>query len=480
MDRRMFLKGSVAGMAMFGVPYRQAAALEELLGASLARMPVRKSLDIKASSLSVGVEVLDRRGFEPEKTYPYLEKLGVKWARCQTGWGRCETRRGRYNFSWLDELVDALLNIGIQPWFNVGYGNRLYTLGAVDEAAVGFTPIYDEAAMMAWLKYVEALVKHFSGRVSHYEVWNEPNHPGFWRPRDPNEVDYVRLLARTALVIRAADPSAKVIGGAFAGIPVDYISRCFREGMQEHIDILSFHPYRACPERKYADEIQRLRKVLSVNDADCLLWQGENGCPSVGGAGSTGALSDLPWDETLQAKWLLRRILTDLKAGLALTSYFHIVDLVGYRGETNYKGLLRGTDYTPKPAYFAYQYLCALFDSDTKLLDRQQILTCQPTKGVSADSKDAIQHACFSRNGKLLCASWYAADLLEPSHDGHLSIRMKKTMDVSLADPVLLDPLSGDIYKFEDIQVKESVIEIRNMPLRNYPLLLADRAVLKR
>ena len=59
---------------------------------------------------------------------------------------------------------------------------------------------------------------------------------------------------------------------------------------------------------------------------------------------ATGALAGADWDETRQAKWLTRRIVYDLALGVDLTSYFLIVDLVGYRGSTNWKGLLRGDD----------------------------------------------------------------------------------------------------------------------------------------
>ncbi len=475
MDRRTFLAGSIAGAAVLGV---RGFAAEETPVLHTGSIPVRKSVDIMTSPLSVGFEVLDRRGFDPEKTYSYLAALGVKWARCQTGWGRCEIQRGRYDFSWLDAVVDALLGIGIQPWFNVGYGNRLYTVGAMDEAAVGFVPIYDESAMLGWLKYVDALVRNFKGRVRHYEIWNEPNHSGFWRPRDPDAADYVKLVERTSPVIRKADADALIVGGALAGLPLDYLSRCIRAGLKDHIDILSFHPYRARPEAKYADEISRLRKLLAMNGMTCPLWQGENGCPSVGGAGSVGALSDLDWDETRQAMWLVRRILSDLKQELALTSYFHTVDLVGYRNETNYKGLLRGEAYTPKPAYYAYQRLCALFDTDTTVLKTYEVLVCIPVHAALRDGGDAIEHAVFSRNGKLLYACWYPASLQDSWEKGTVTVELKVPETILLENPVLIDFLSGEVTSFPNVKRVGEKIKVSDMPLQNYPLILADSALI--
>jgi polysaccharide biosynthesis protein PslG len=147
--RRSFLKTGLAGAA--GAPglVRHLYAAEPGHGAGrrdslagfgmecIGRVRPIPSAKIQASPLSVGFETLDRKHFDPKRTFPHLAKLGVKWARCQTGWCRCETRRGAFDFRWLDEVVDGLLKIGVQPWFNLGYGNRLYTPQADDEAAVG-------------------------------------------------------------------------------------------------------------------------------------------------------------------------------------------------------------------------------------------------------------------------------------------------------------------------------------------------------
>ena len=83
---------------------------------AIGRVRPRPSKVIEASPLSVGFETLDRRMFHPERTYEHLAKLGVKWARVQTGWARTEAVKGTYDFAWLDGVVDSLRRIGIQPW----------------------------------------------------------------------------------------------------------------------------------------------------------------------------------------------------------------------------------------------------------------------------------------------------------------------------------------------------------------------------
>lgn len=470
-SRRRFLACGAAAAAV----WRPAAALAAEAPHSaiafevIGRIAPREARAIAASPLSVGFETLDRKHFDPARAYPPLAKLGAKWARCQTGWCRCEAERGKFDFAWLDEVVDSLLKSGVQPWFNLGYGNRLYTPDA-DEAAVGWAPVFDEAARQAWVRFVRAIAQHFGGRVKHWELWNEPNIAQFWKPAKPNAADYVALVKLTAPEIRKAVPDAVLIGGAYAGIPMAYIKACLDAGLAEHVDKLSYHPYRPIPESGYEGEVAALRKLLDSYKKGFALWQGENGCPSQGGKESTGALANLEWDETRQAKWLLRRILSDLRLGIELTSYFHTVDLVGYRGKTNFKGLLRGADYTPKPAYFAYQCLCALFDAETR---RRPDLTL----ALVGQQKVHLQHAAFARNGKAIHAWWLPASLQAPFDPRNLSIELATAPDAAIAEPVLIDPMTRGVHRLPAAKPTKDGLTFEDVPVLDYPLLITDRAV---
>jgi hypothetical protein len=57
----------------------------------------------------------------------------------------------------------------------------------------------------------------YKGKISAYEVWNEPNGITFWNPVDP--VAYTRMLQTGYTAIKAADPSATVIGGDRSASP---------------------------------------------------------------------------------------------------------------------------------------------------------------------------------------------------------------------------------------------------------------------
>ncbi len=455
-----------------------AAAAAAAQAPGVEKIQPRPSKSIAASPLSIGFETLDRRMFDPGRTYPYLANLGVKWARCQTGWARTETSKGQYDFAWLDSAVDNLLKIGIQPWFNLGYGNRLYTPAAPNEFAVGWVPLASEETRAAWLRYTGKLAEHFATRVRHWEIWNEPNISGFWHPDKPDPARYVELVRITAQAIRRRLPKAVVIGGAFAGFPaLDYAEGCCQAGLCEYVDKISFHPYRPRPELNYAPEIRTFRGMIARYKPGMAIWQGENGAPSTGN--SAGALRDLAWNETRQAKWLLRRILIDLSLEIEVTSYFHTVDMVNYvwstgkSGQTNAKGLLRGADYTPKPSYYAYRNVCALFDADTRRADFLARFDRMPSSSKACE----VEWASFLRHGSAIYAYWLPADPMADPAPATARIQLWSGTGGRLEEPVLVDLLSGEISPLTHVSRGGGTVSIGNLPVRDYPLLIANRAV---
>ena len=473
-DRRTVLKMPVAALAAASA---QTPAPD--------RVPTRPSATIAASPISIGFETLDRRMYDPDRACPHLAELGVKWARCQTGWSRCEPRRGEYDFAWLDGIVDNLLRIGIQPWFNLGFGNILYTPEAPHVSAVGYAPVFTEEARQAWLRYVSKLAEHFASRVKHWEIWNEPNISAFWRPEQPNAKDYTELVRMTVPAIRKRIPEAVIIGGSFAGIPLGFLEECCEAGLLGLVDKISYHPYRPQPEMGYAAEVKAMRGIIQRYNPKIGLWQGENGCPSSSNPDSTGALSTVAWNETTQAKWLLRRLLTDLSLGVELTSYFLAVDIVNYirhggpTGLTNYKGVIRGRDYTRKPSYFALQNLCALFDAKTTLAD----LLLRFGGGRSPLERMALSSACFVREGRPVYAYWSPSVLQEEFTPGTIQVSVWSGRAARLDHPVFVDLLSGEI---RPARARESAAgsghadsgwQFDEAPLRDYPMLLTDRAL---
>lgn len=90
-------------------------------------------------------------------------KNPMKWARLQSGWQRTEKEKGVYDFKWLDGIVDKMLEIGVEPWLCLCYGNSLYTDSAKKVfGAVGCPPIKTEEERKAW-RYGMSLMENGAG-----------------------------------------------------------------------------------------------------------------------------------------------------------------------------------------------------------------------------------------------------------------------------------------------------------------------------
>lgn len=432
------------------------------------------STEISSSPLGVGFETLDRKLFDPSKCYKSLNKLGVKWARCQTGWNRCEIMKDKFDFRWLDEVVDNLLEAGIQPWFNVGYGNPLYTPGAINDSAVGWIPENSDEAREGWKNFVHALAVHYKGRVAHYEIWNEPNVTPFWRPGKPTPEAYVAFIHRTATVLRAIIPDAVIIGGGFGGFPTDFLKESLKLGLAQYVNKISFHPYMVIPEKNYQQQVMLWRELLSHHVPTPDLWQGECGCPSTDY--SVGALNQFKWTESRQARWLLRRVINDLRMDLEMISWYHTCDQKGYRlsdypenKSGAYFGLLRMDDYTPKPSYFAYQTMCTLFDAQTHISDSATI-----TFNASEDiDTSIIEKAVFTRHAYPIIAYWLPVDVHEDMKERTVSVTISVSQGHEISKLVLIDPLNGEVLQLDGIQIKEQW-HFSSLPLKDYPMLFAD------
>ncbi len=469
--RRRFLQTTTAMAMAATVAPRGLGAADACLPIKLpelGRLAPASSREIASSPFSVGFETLDRKGFDPKPTYEPLGKLGVKWARVQTGWCRCETVKGEYDFAWLDEVVDSLLEQGIQPWFNLGYGNKLYTPESHTPYAVGYVPLFTEDARAGWTAFVDAAATHFAERVTHWEIWNEPNIHPFWRQQKPAAADYVELVKLTAPRLRRRIPNATLIGIGLSGAATQYVGECLDAGIADHVDVISYHPYSDNPEsgEGFAPKV---REMAKARGAQVALWQGECGR----WADIDPRRPKVPWNQQRQAKWLVRRAMNDLRQDMQLTSFFHSVDLMGYsHGGAALKariGLLRGEDCAPRLSYYAYQTLCTLLDGQTKL-DRRLAAKCD------AVTDGTFKSAGFVRNGRALYAWWSPVGLFEDFTPGKVSPQLPTPVGATIDNPVLVDPLSQRVYSLPGTSA-DGELAVTDLPLLDYPLLLTDRSV---
>ena len=304
----------------------------------LGTLRPRPAGEIHGSNWTLGCETLDR-GFANFGEYrEFLAPLGIKTIRLQAGWAKCEREQGKYDFAWLDGIVDYALANGIAPMLETDYGNPIYPGGGGWDLGAGF-PTGDEA-LAAWDAWVDAMAKHFKGRVRDWAMWNEPD---IGDKRKTPEI-IAAFNVRTAKTIRRLIPDARIAGLSLAYSNPEYLEKCLK-AMGEDVklfDWIIYHGYAPAPEESYGN-VEKQKAILAKFNPSAKMRQGENGCISEWN--DCFAISLYPWSENSQAKWDMRRMLGDLGHGCG-SSVYSICDLQyapPYAPYTylNRKGILR-------------------------------------------------------------------------------------------------------------------------------------------
>jgi len=154
-----------------------------------------------------------------------------------TGWNHLEPTRGQLRFpKWAQQAFASQSARGIAFLGSLS--------GAPDWAAEReFAWVAPSARLPgnldAYERYVRAVVKHYRGKISHWEIGNEPA-PAYAKPERYGEV-----VRRAVRVIREVAPEATII--SMAGIDNDgvdgpeFIDKAIAAGATDGVDGISFH-----------------------------------------------------------------------------------------------------------------------------------------------------------------------------------------------------------------------------------------------
>lgn len=436
----------------------------------LGMLNTRPSDGTGDSYWSVGCETLDRDFGIFSEYSRYVGELGVGYARIQSGWAKCEPEKGKYDFEWLDAIVDGLIEQGVKPWMCLCYGNPVYNDEGTDLGSAIFT---SKKAMDGWCRYVEAVVKRYKGRIAMYEVWNEPN-----LGKNKEHPDrYAALFTNTARVIRKNDPEVKIAGLSLSGsMPLDFAEQVLgllkdNKGL-EYLQYVTFHPYYPNPDDA-TGKILELRRLVKSYNPDTKLLQGETGCPSILEWGH--ALSYYEWTEYSQVKWNLRRMANDFILGIP-SSVFTMIDLQ-YKNMLQSFGLIRMNLLKKfvykRPSFYGVRNMANLLSTSMTPYSEGLEIEAATEKGISfCGLKKDGQPAGFM----LWLSDAIPSDSIEKEE---ITVTVK---GLTMRHPVLLDPITGKIYSMKSIVYRggneAGRLKITGLPLWDSPLVVIERDAL--
>ncbi len=346
-DAGTALSGSVSGalsMTPTGAPRATTVGTPYLAGISARPASATSPAVLGANTAMSTYEGLATADAEAKR----LEDAFAGYAREEFEWNRVEPRDGYYDWPKFDQMVAVAQARNIKI-----VGKLVYSADWASSAPAG-TPTataryYPPADLNAWSDYVQQTVSRYAGRVTAWEVWNEPNLDRYWAPT-PDPARYAEMLRATYPVIKAADPAATVLlGGPAGGFSESFMSALKANGAGDSFDALALHLYvNGAPEPSIIESwFSTAQTWVARNTPGRPIWITEFGWTTCDSCTNRAT-------EQQQADYLSRLALDAVSNGVAGLLWYNLREN-GTSGSSidNYGLVERGGRL--KPAYGAFQ-----------------------------------------------------------------------------------------------------------------------------
>lgn len=345
-----------------------------LLGAGSGGATAEAPSACDASSQPFTAQFMGMHTLAPTRHWPLVPFGSMRPAG--TTWGAIEPKQGQFDWNGLDMWVATSQAHGAEldyvflntpQWASTDPTQRC-NRGPIGCAA----PPRDDA----WKEFIMALVKRYKGRITSYEMWNEPNAIGFFTG---SAADMEHLVSIAYPIIKSIDPKAIVVSPApsSTGWPTPYdkwLDQFLAAGGGKYVDAIAWHAYSgranqpALPPEEIVEQIRKIRDVMARHGvSDLPLWDTE------GGWGSNSQLND----EQAQAAFLARWYLIQFTHGIARAYW--------YQWNNPKWGTLWREDTGEAPAALAYatvyQWLNGATGSSPCAPAKGAIWTCTICKG---------------------------------------------------------------------------------------------------
>lgn len=332
-----------------------------LLGGTIAAVSA-------SAATEVGVNVTPTSGdfFTNPKVAAAIRATKPAWVRVFLGWNGVEPAQGQYNLGYIENYQHFFAELprgtkidvdveGTPPW-------------AAGGATATNTPPTDDSSFAGFLNY---LVNAFHGRVNAWEIWNEENTASWW---GGTPAQYAALLKAAYPAVKSADPQAMVIAGS---LDASYLGQLYAAGAKGSFDAVAVHTDTAC--NITSPEVYEYNQdTTTVNQYFFLGFTAiHQVMVDAGDAGKPIYMTELGWSSTdaecQVGEWAGQKLggVSEATQALYLQQAYHCLDQPQYsyvKAAIWYElyndaastapldnfGLLN-SDFTPKPAFAAFQ-----------------------------------------------------------------------------------------------------------------------------
>jgi len=305
-----------------------------------------------------------------------------------------EDAQGRpvYNFSYLDQIYDGLLERNIRPFVELSFMPRKLASSPTPHP-FWYKPLVSPPNSYAhWDDLITQFTRHLVERYGepevdrwYFEVWNEPN-LDFWAGQ-PKEATYYELYDHTARAIKAVRPNLRVGGPATA--QAAWVDRFIRHCVDSNspVDFVSTHVYANDKSEDIFDTHESIPRDQMVGRAVKKVYDQVHASPR----------PDLPiyWseynasymnevavtDSAFMGPWLANNIrqCDGLTAAMSYWTFSDVFEEQGVVKKPFYGGYgLFAEDGIPKAAFNAFQLLHMLGSERIPIASNNALVTRDP------------------------------------------------------------------------------------------------------
>ena len=283
-----------------------------------------------------------------------LKALGLEWVRLDLHWDQLEPVENQYQVAPLDQLVGNLQSNQLKSVFYLVGSAPFATTAPPGAPYQDQYPPKDPSVFATRM----ALLSQRYPSVDAWQVWNEPNLLGFWRPvADP--AGFAALLTATAGALRGVNPTKPVVAAGmafFSEMPngQTMFDALGALGVASLNTVISYHPYTQLPEGNDPANLDFIAKTTTLNQAlrnggVQTLWSTEWGWSTYPGPKDA---QDIITQQG-QADYIVRRLALMSAMDFDRIFLFTLSDLDQRASvRDQFYGLL-DIDANPKPAYTA-------------------------------------------------------------------------------------------------------------------------------
>ncbi|MBH3341850.1 beta-xylosidase [Pseudomonas mendocina] len=297
--------------------------------------------------------------FFPEATYrkqmESLRELDLQWVRIAMHWAILEPERGRY-YPPFDAATKIMAEEKLKA---VGFlaGSAPFATSAPRNS-----PYQDSFPPKDNRVYSESLTR-FIERYPEFEawqIWNEPNLPSFWRPKEDPDA-YAALLHDAVITVRQRFPEKTLATAGmayFSQMPsrgMDLMLKSLlAKGLASENLIVAYHPYTEYPEGNTVGKNEFLDTARFINDGlrsagVKQIWATEWGWSSYSGPKEMQAIIGISG----QADFTLRRLALMSALDYDRVFLFNLSDLDARASVRDQSYGLLDLDGQPKPVFHA-------------------------------------------------------------------------------------------------------------------------------